>query len=174
MNGRPSAPTPTAEAGLHFAFKTWVMEKTFKREIAVLALAFWSAITVKVFWFTEVNAIRSLDSAYGSVTTTIWLYAVAAFGMDWMSKQMGDPRFRQRYADTYVDPSASRRDYYPGGMGDGQGRGYYPDRDVVDRDASSRYPGPRAPVGRPTQPPRPAGETDVADPTLPPVGYADR
>lgn len=96
----PVAFQPGTDSGYHTAFKAWVLEKTFKREVAIAVLLFWFIITVRVFWFTDHNAIRALDSAYGTVTTTIWMYVVAAFGMDWVSKQMADPKTRERYKET--------------------------------------------------------------------------
>lgn len=157
---------PETDSGYHTAFKAWVMEKTFKREVAIAVLFFWFIITVKVFWFTEVAAIRSLDSAYGTVTTTIWLYVVAAFGMDWMSKQMGDPRARERMRGMYEDPSGSGRFDRPGGRLGGGQDSYARDTDdpIMDRRK------PRRDVNIPPAQQGP-GETD---PALPPVGYAER
>lgn len=79
----------------------WINRKTFKRELAMAVLIFWFVITVRVFWYLDKDTVRALDTAYGMLSTTIWLFVAAAFGMDWASKQMGDPRFRYRVESGY-------------------------------------------------------------------------
>lgn len=75
--------------------RSWA-QKTFKRELAYLALAFWAIVSIRIFWFLPVDFIRALDSAYGMLSSTIWLYTAAAFGMDAFSKQIQDPTRRYR------------------------------------------------------------------------------
>lgn len=63
-------------------------DRTFKREIAVMALLFWAVLTLRVFWFADAILIGALGTAYGTASTSIWLYVAAAFGMDAFSKQI--------------------------------------------------------------------------------------
>ena len=151
-------PPLDTDRGYHTAFKAWVIEKTFKRELAVLVLLFWFIITIRVFWFTPTSDIRALDSAYGTVTTTIWLYVVAAFGMDWASKQMGDPRARARYGDTFEGPR--------GGMG-----GRYPEERYAGAGGYTMHPPARPPM-RPSARELPSGQgPGETDPSIPPKDY---
>lgn len=62
--------------------------KTFKRELAVIALGLWAAVTVKVFWHMPPEAVCALDGYYGTLSTSVWLFAAAAFGLDSIAKQM--------------------------------------------------------------------------------------
>ena len=61
---------------------------TMKREIAIIALLFWGVLTIHIFWKTDVALIGALSSIYGTASTSIWLFVVAAFGMDALSKQI--------------------------------------------------------------------------------------
>lgn len=63
--------------------------KTFKREVAIGALVFWALVTVRVFWQLTVQEANALASVYGTLTTTVWLFAAGAFGIDCVAKQMG-------------------------------------------------------------------------------------
>lgn len=67
-------------------------QKTFKREVGVIALIFWGVITYRVFWSLGIEHIRALESAYGVASTAIWLYVASAYGLDAFMK--GSPRGR--------------------------------------------------------------------------------
>lgn len=76
--------------------------KTFKRELAVAMLAFWTVVTYRVFWELDAEMIGALGTAYGTASTSIWLYVAAAFGIDAWAKQV-----RRAGADA---PSARDKD----------------------------------------------------------------
>jgi len=60
--------------------------RSFKRELAVLAFIFWTSISTKVFWFSTVEIINALGTAYGTASMSVWLYIAGAFGLDYYSK----------------------------------------------------------------------------------------
>jgi hypothetical protein len=64
------------------------MTRTLKRELAVLGLAFWAALTCRLFWGASPELIGALSTAYGTASTSIWLFAAAAFGIDSYVKQV--------------------------------------------------------------------------------------
>lgn len=65
------------------------MKKTFKREIAVGALAFWAFITAFMFWYADGERLEALHRPYDAVTWSIWAYAAAAFGLHALATQWG-------------------------------------------------------------------------------------
>lgn len=69
-----------------------VVSKSFKREVAVVALLFWVVLSYRVFWHPDVRFIEALAAPYGTVSTTVWLYVAAAFGMDALIKSMPMPQ----------------------------------------------------------------------------------
>lgn len=57
------------------------IRKSFKREIAVAGLAFWTFITGYMFWYADFDRLPALHAPYSAVTWAVWAYAAAAFGM---------------------------------------------------------------------------------------------
>jgi len=80
--------------------------RSFKRELAVIAFFFWMAISIKVFWMTEVALINALASAYGTASMSVWLYVAAAFGLDYYSK-IGNPQSLQGHGNPPPPPVMS-------------------------------------------------------------------
>lgn len=66
-----------------------VASKTFKREVALAGLLFWAVVTVRVFWYMDVHEANALAAVYGTMSTTVWLFAAGSFGIDCVAKQMG-------------------------------------------------------------------------------------
>lgn len=64
-------------------------KKTWKREVACVALAFWAVITVRMFWFVLAADIAAYNPLYANLTVTVWLFAAAAFGMEYFGKNLG-------------------------------------------------------------------------------------
>ena len=56
--------------------------KSFKREIASAALLFWALITIRVFFGLPVDLVTALNGAYGSLSFSVWTFALGAFGLD--------------------------------------------------------------------------------------------
>lgn len=57
------------------------LPKTWKREIAIALIAFWAAISVKVFWYTGPDMVVALLGAYGTMTTATIGFAILALGL---------------------------------------------------------------------------------------------
>lgn len=71
--------------------------RTGKRETALILLAFWMAVSIRVFFYTnDVAILTSLGTLYTSMTTMVFLYVGSVFGMDYYAKQVipaqGAPR----------------------------------------------------------------------------------
>lgn len=80
------------------AVKSGWTTRTFKREVAVVLLLFWSAITTLLtlkmtLWATDPAVVTAIGTAYGpihsSITTMVLTFAGFAFGLDALSKQLG-------------------------------------------------------------------------------------
>ncbi len=67
-------------------YKETIPEKTFKREVAVVALLFWAVGTVRLFWLVEPEAITLYKDIYAPWTTMSWLFAGGAFAIDQLKK----------------------------------------------------------------------------------------
>lgn len=65
-----------------------INDKSWKRETALGGIIFWSCITVKMFWFAAVDQINALSPLYTVVTSTIWLFAGAVFGLHYALTKM--------------------------------------------------------------------------------------
>lgn len=60
--------------------------KTFKREVAIVFAIFWLLITFRIFFVLEPESITAYSEFYKSMTTMIFLFLGAAFGMDFYKK----------------------------------------------------------------------------------------
>lgn len=60
---------------------------TLKREVALLFMWFWGALTIKIFFYSTPELIGALGTPYGIASTMIWLFAAGAFALDSMAKQ---------------------------------------------------------------------------------------
>lgn len=65
-----------------------IKDKSWKREIAAAALLFWQMVTIKMFWFASVEQITALSVHYTSITSTVWLFAGAVFGLHYALAKM--------------------------------------------------------------------------------------
>lgn len=65
------------------------IRKSFKREIACAGLAFWTLITVSMFWYADTERLEALHTPYDAVTWSVWGYAAAAFGLHALATQWG-------------------------------------------------------------------------------------
>lgn len=86
------------KAATAFVCEGW-SKRTFKREIAALAILFWSVLTIRIFWFADTELIGALGTAYGTASTSIWLYTMGAFGMDAYTKSRNQPAATPNYGD---------------------------------------------------------------------------
>jgi len=75
--------TSTAEA----IKNSWV-DRSFKREMASILLMFWGVITVKLFFWSTETMVTALIGAYGTASTLVGMFAMAAFGFDAYIKQL--------------------------------------------------------------------------------------
>ena len=99
------------------AFAQRWQEHTFKREFALIAFVVWTALTYKVFWHNDVAFVNALGSAYGTASTSIWLFILSAFGMDFAAKQWSEraPAATATYATTATYGGATPPKLSPGG-----------------------------------------------------------
>lgn len=79
------------------ATRTAWSRRTGKRETALLLLAFWVAVSIRIFFYiSDVAILTSLGTLYTSMTTMVFLYVGSVFGMDYYAKQVipatGAPR----------------------------------------------------------------------------------
>lgn len=58
------------------------MQKTYKREVAMAMLAFLGTMFIVSLWFTEATQVAEY------LTTPVFLFAAAAFGIDAYAKQV--------------------------------------------------------------------------------------
>jgi len=71
------------------ALGAWLVGKTFKREVAVIALLFWGVVTYKMVWDVPEPRLIALAAVYAAQTWATWTFAAAAFGMHALSTQWG-------------------------------------------------------------------------------------
>ncbi len=62
--------------------------KTYKREVAVAGLAFWAGVTVYLFVFVSADKVESYRWIYDAVSSWTWMFAIAAYGVDAIGKQV--------------------------------------------------------------------------------------
>ena len=63
-----------------------VGEKTFKREVGAALLVLWGLITLRLFFTIKAEEIVMYQGVYGVVSTSVFLFAMAAFGLDHFKK----------------------------------------------------------------------------------------
>lgn len=68
-------------------------DKTYKREISTALLFFWCAITLAIFSFSLLGlspdeTINSLMGYYSLITTVIFAFSTASFGLDAFTRQV--------------------------------------------------------------------------------------
>jgi len=81
--------------------------RSFKREVALAAFAVWVVLTYKVFWATDVTVINALNAPYGTASMSIWLYIMAAFGLDSVTRSMmgGQSNMESSHRSMQIPPS---------------------------------------------------------------------
>lgn len=91
---------------VHRDLGTGWTSRSFKREVALVAFVVWVVLTYKVFWSIDVTVINALNAPYGTASMSIWLYIMAAFGLDSVTRSMmGNPAAPSGYQPAQIPPA---------------------------------------------------------------------
>ena len=67
------------------------LNRTFKREVAMGLLVFWGVITWRIVFHFDVAQMGAIGAIYGTASTMVGTFALAAFGFDAYAKQVAQP-----------------------------------------------------------------------------------
>ena len=67
------------------------LHRTFKREVATALLVFWCVVTWRIVWYFDVSQMGAIGAIYGTASTMVGTFALAAFGFDAYAKQVQQP-----------------------------------------------------------------------------------